>query len=1344
MKEEPSNPRRRRRVITGAVLGIALVAAFVFTAWYLTSAQFNDWTRRKLVSRLEQMTGGRVEIGSFQWNLSRLEFDVHDLTIHGLESPGQVPYFHADRLVIDARVVSLWRREIELNRVAVDRPIVHLIVYPDGHTNQPRPKAEAHSPAQTIFDLAIQHAELKNGELLFNDTVLPFDLNAADVQAGLRYGTKDDYHGTLKLAVEHASYGVYRAPNTGVDMAFTLEPNRLSIEGLHIVSGDSKLDGSGTLSDFANPVAKLDYRATVNVRDVVSTFRVRELKRGKADVNGTATYERSTLTSHGKAVLRNGDFATPGLHIPNLDAAADFAIDESKLTLTHIVARPLGGIAKGEAVLNWARSTPDGKVVEQSGEIRLHAQNMPAGMVAEGLSTPEVRLERLHAAGIGEGMVTIRWRGSPKRALVDLDVRMNPPAEVKGDETAISGELRGTYSIPSEELRAESLNVELPFLNLSARGTLNSKKEPLHLTADISNLHRLLPVLAMVNQENSAAAELNGSLRFSGDLQGKILEPAVTGHVQVKDFRFPLSAIWTPPEPLDITSSSAPRQARPKYVQLDSGIGDITISEQGLSVRNGTIQRVGAQARIEVSVGLFNGRFTDMSPVAAHVVIHDASLADLQQVAGYNYPISGTVGVDVNARGTRLDLQGGGHVGVSNAVAYGQSVSSASADIVFANQEARVTNLLLVHDRAQITGSGTYNLKQERFTFQTVGSNFELATIPGLNRNHVSVSGQLNFTASGSGTMSTPLANASAQLQNLVVNGERVGDAKLLAVTRGETMHVTARSNFQSAEVDLDGNVQLREQMPASVTLKFSNFDFMPFLQSVFQTSLKGQSYVGGTVVVEGPLRNPEALTLTAEIPKLTAEMEGVELHNREPIRVSMANQMVRIDSLRLEGTDTRFRAGGTVSLSGDRKVNLRASGRLNLKLAQSFNSDINSGGSVDVNLSVGGTITKPELVGEVTVASGLVSLIDFPNGLSSINGTLVFNEQRVQVQTLTARTGGGEVHIGGFATYNPGFAFNVTVQGNDIRMRYPQGVSTTGNLDLKLVGNLNSSTLSGDVTITRFSLNQQFDLANYLAKSVRPQEVPRASPLNNVRFNVHVVSTPQLQVESSLAKVAGNADLRIRGTPNNPVLLGRINITEGKLDFNGANYRIDRGDVSFVNPTHTEPTIDVAATTRVRDYDITLRFSGEPARGLKTNYSSDPPLPAPDIINLLAFGQTREEAQIEATQGNGTMTETVSNAILGQAINNAVSNRVQKLFGVSRVKISPEVGGAYTNPTAQLTIEQQVSNKVTVTYISNLTQSSQQSIFVEYYLDRNVSLIAGRDQYGVVSFDVRIRQRKR
>ena len=90
-------------------------------------------------------------------------------------------------------------------------------------------------------------------------------------------------------------------------------------------------------------------------------------------------------------------------------------------------------------------------------------------------------------------------------------------------------------------------------------------------------------------------------------------------------------------------------------------------------------------------------------------------------------------------------------------------------------------------------------------------------------------------------------------------------------------------------------------------------------------------------------------------------------------------------------------------------------------------------------------------------------------------------------------------------------------------------------------------------------------------------------------------------------------------------------------------------------------------------------------------------------------------------------MTESVSNAVLGQAINSQFSDRVQKLFGVSRIKIAPEIGSTTTNPTAQVTIEQTVSNKVTITYVSNLAQASQQSIFVEYNINRDISLIAGR-----------------
>ena len=89
----------------------------------------------------------------------------------------------------------------------------------------------------------------------------------------------------------------------------------------------------------------------------------------------------------------------------------------------------------------------------------------------------------------------------------------------------------------------------------------------------------------------------------------------------------------------------------------------------------------------------------------------------------------------------------------------------------------------------------------------------------------------------------------------------------------------------------------------------------------------------------------------------------------------------------------------------------------------------------------------------------------------------------------------------------------------------------------------------------------------------------------------------------------------------------------------------------------------------------------------------------------------------------------------------------MQKLFGVSRIKIDPQGLTTETNPTArgpQVTIEQQFANNISLTYSTNVSQSSQQIIQGEYYFNRNISVVGTRDQNGVVSFDVRIRRRRK
>jgi translocation and assembly module TamB len=362
------------------------------------------------------------------------------------------------------------------------------------------------------------------------------------------------------------------------------------------------------------------------------------------------------------------------------------------------------------------------------------------------------------------------------------------------------------------------------------------------------------------------------------------------------------------------------------------------------------------------------------------------------------------------------------------------------------------------------------------------------------------------------------------------------------------------------------------------------------------------------------------------------------------------------------------------------------------------------------------------------------------------MTGSVVFNQDRAQIENLTARSGGGVVTLAGFAALRNGHStFDLTIHGDDVRLRYPPGVSSTADADLHFSGSSDASTLTGDVTVTKLSVTPGFDFGAYLARSAQSQPLPQTNPLlNKIRLDVHVVTTPELRMQTAIVRLSGDADLRLRGTAAKPALLGRADVIEGEVFFNGAKYHLERGDVSFISPVTITPVLDLQMSTRVRDYDITVSLNGQASK-LKLSYRSEPPLPEADIVALLALGRTREEsAQLQ--QSGQPFSQEASNAILSEALNATVSSRVQRLFGGSRIKIAPQGLSTETNPARgpQVTIEQQVTNDLTLTYSTNVSQTSQQIIQVEYNITRNVSILAIRDQNGVVSFDVRVRRRKK
>jgi translocation and assembly module TamB len=359
------------------------------------------------------------------------------------------------------------------------------------------------------------------------------------------------------------------------------------------------------------------------------------------------------------------------------------------------------------------------------------------------------------------------------------------------------------------------------------------------------------------------------------------------------------------------------------------------------------------------------------------------------------------------------------------------------------------------------------------------------------------------------------------------------------------------------------------------------------------------------------------------------------------------------------------------------------------------------------------------------------------------------FTRTRMHIDSLTARTGGGTLDLKGEAnTYNGQVNYNLTATGKEVRLRYPPGVSSTADAELHWVGTRAASTISGSILVTKLAVTPGFDFGSYLERSRQAAAITAAnSPLYNVKLDIAVRTAPELQMKTAVARLSGDADLHVRGSVASPSVLGRADILEGDATFNGIKFRLERGDITFANPVAIEPQVNLQATTHVRNYDLDVTVTGTPDR-LNVNYRSEPPLPKSDIIALLALGRTSEESeQLQQQSGQTPFTDEASALIINQAINSTVSSRLQKIFGVSRIKIDPQGLTTETNPTArgpQVTIEQQFANNVSLTYSTNVSQSSQQIIQGEYFFTRNISAVGTRDQNGVVSFDVLIRRRKK
>jgi translocation and assembly module TamB len=474
-------------------------------------------------------------------------------------------------------------------------------------------------------------------------------------------------------------------------------------------------------------------------------------------------------------------------------------------------------------------------------------------------------------------------------------------------------------------------------------------------------------------------------------------------------------------------------------------------------------------------------------------------------------------------------------------------------------------------------------------------------------------------------------------------------------------------------------------------------------------------------------LQDPSRFEAHLEIPTLTASYHQLQLGAVEPVRIEWRNNVLALQPVTLHGTGTDLRLQATVPLNKANAATYQVEGTVDLSLVRMLQPGLSGGGQIHVDLDSHKQAAGSEEMGELRLVNASLHSADLPLGLDSGNGVVTVSRTRLDVKTLQAQVGGGQVTARGGIRFRPALEFDLGLSGNDIRLRYPDGVRGVLNTNLTFAGSGQETTLGGTVNVQRLSLTRDFDLQRFINQlSEQQYSAPSIGFDQRVRLNLELQSGTQVDVASTKVSVRGDANLRVLGTAAEPIIVGRAHMNGGDLFLGGNRYVLQSGAVDFVNPVRTEPIVNAQVKTKIDQYEISLNIQG-PMQSLNTTFTSEPPLPPADIINLLAFGQT--------TKGTGGNLVTPGNlgaqSVLAQGLGSAVSGLVERFAGLSYFSIDPALGGSNQNPGARVVIQQRVTSNLVVTYSTDVTSTGRQAVQLEYRLNPKWSVSGVRDQNG-------------
>ncbi|GGD98575.1 translocation/assembly module TamB [Tsuneonella deserti] len=291
------------------------------------------------------------------------------------------------------------------------------------------------------------------------------------------------------------------------------------------------------------------------------------------------------------------------------------------------------------------------------------------------------------------------------------------------------------------------------------------------------------------------------------------------------------------------------------------------------------------------------------------------------------------------------------------------------------------------------------------------------------------------------------------------------------------------------------------------------------------------------------------------------------------------------------------------------------------------------------------------DLTGPLSVAADVTGSLATPQ----VRGSLASNNLRLQsslsgtdIRNVTARGtfAGSRLTLTSFrgTTANNGSVVGSgTVVLEDLGRKGPQldiriaarnaallnanGLAATVTGPMRIVSDGIGGTIAGRLLVDRAAWRLGTAAADERLPQIKTREInlpfdtgPRPVASRPWRYLIDARAPARVDVDGMGLDSEWSANVRVRGTTDNPRLGGTARVVRGDYSFAGTRFQLTRGVINFDESVPIDPRLDIVAETEKDGLDVTVKVQGS-ALEPEITFQSLPGLPEEEILSRLLFG---------------------------------------------------------------------------------------------------------------------------